>query len=136
MTDDLRGRIAGAVMVVARMEARKEVLRRYQAKGVKVNSIPRSEVFAEVNQYIREHPKVIERAKEIVRRYQAQGLFGKKAAALPAPAFLATRPAICALEERPSLPPPHPTICPPPSLPLRLLLRVIRGGKAEPQASR
>jgi hypothetical protein len=30
MADDLRGRIAGAVMVVARMEARKEVLRRDQ----------------------------------------------------------------------------------------------------------
>ena len=40
MADDLRGRIAGAVMVVARMEARKEVLRRYQAQGRRLHDIP------------------------------------------------------------------------------------------------
>ena len=54
----------GAVMTLARWEARKEIKRRLYAKGIKLAHVESREITIAANRYIEDHPEVIALATE------------------------------------------------------------------------
>jgi hypothetical protein len=54
----------GAVMTLARWEARKEIKRRLYAKGIKLAHVESREITIAANQYVEDHPEVIALATE------------------------------------------------------------------------
>ena len=49
----------GAVMTLARWEARKEIKRRLYAKGIKLAHVESREITIAANRYIEDHPEII-----------------------------------------------------------------------------
>jgi hypothetical protein len=63
----------GAVMTLARWEARKEIKRRLYAKGIKLAHVESCEITIAANQYVEDHPEIIAFAIERYRSLVASG---------------------------------------------------------------
>ena len=63
----------GAVMTLARWEARKEIKRRLYAKGIKLAHVESREITIAANRYIEDHPEVIALATERYWDFVASG---------------------------------------------------------------
>src|SRR5262249_44646539 len=63
----------GAVMTLARWEARQVIKRQLYAQGIKVARVEASEISRAANQYIDDHPEIIAFATERYRTLVATG---------------------------------------------------------------
>ena len=79
--DALRARLAQAAVTLARQRAIAEVKRAIQREGRrKVSQVVHREIVTLANEYLAEHPELIDEAKPIIERLAAEGFFGKRAA--------------------------------------------------------
>ncbi|MGA6976914.1 MAG: hypothetical protein WBZ23_10340 [Pseudolabrys sp.] len=63
----------GAVMTLARYQARKEIKRQLYAKGIKLAHVESREITIAANKYIDEHPEIITFATQDYHRLVASG---------------------------------------------------------------
>jgi hypothetical protein len=56
------------IMILARQAARKAVKRQFQAQGLKVSHMQARVIAAAANDYLRDHPELLEQAAETVRK--------------------------------------------------------------------
>jgi hypothetical protein len=63
----------GAVMTLARYQARKEIKRQLYAKGIKLGHVESREITIAANKYIDEHPEIITFATQDYHRLVASG---------------------------------------------------------------
>jgi hypothetical protein len=67
-----------AVMVLAQRSAIKEVKRQFRAQGIKLQRMTHREISAAADEYLANHPELINEAKGVVDRWHAEGVFGKR----------------------------------------------------------
>ena len=64
----------GAVMTLARWEARQIIKRQLYAKGIKLAHVESREITIAANQYVEDHPEVIALATERYRDFVKRGI--------------------------------------------------------------
>ena len=68
-----------AVMVLARLAAKRAVQDNLRAQGVRVSLFPHAELMRQAGEYLANHPELYVAALERARRMTAEGVFGKRA---------------------------------------------------------
>ena len=68
-----------AVMVLARLAAKKAVQDQLRAQGVRVSLFPYAELMRQAGEYLAKHPELYQQALERANRMTAEGVFGKRA---------------------------------------------------------
>ena len=75
-----RARLARqAVMVFARLAAKRAVQDNLRAQGVRVSLFPHAELMRQAGEYLATHPELYRQALERAQRMTAEGVFGKRA---------------------------------------------------------
>lgn len=68
-----------AVMVLARLAAKRAVQGKLREQGVRVTLVPPAEIMRQAGEYLANHPELYVAAHERANRMIAEGVFGKRA---------------------------------------------------------
>ena len=68
-----------AVIVLARLAAKRAVQDQLRAQGVRVSLFPHAELMKQAGEYLSAHPELYQLALERAQRMTAEGVFGKRA---------------------------------------------------------